>query len=306
MAKNNCLQTSQNVSSFDENYSHSFWRILLILASILSFIILVIYNETNNYDLNNLFGFKSERSKWFYYVWYFIYAWQGLWLIYGLTTILRKSSDDYLYKYPPTMHWLIYTNFIISNILNLCSSLLSNNHYYVLSTFYYFLISISIIISVVQSILQLHDYQREMYYTEKHADIWLLRILVQNGLLVYASWSFIFLLINLKITLVHEFNMSSQMSALILLAALNAKVVINFILENFLFYKYLKFLFSSWLISIVFLIIFIIGFTHTSYNDLTFTCSIITLVNLLILFTIKVFIFLRKEIFHKARLNNSM
>jgi hypothetical protein len=304
MVKKNFLQTSQNLSSFEENYSHSFWRILLIMASILSFIILIIYNRTNDIDLNNILDFENENSELFHFIWYIIYAWQGLWLIYGLTTILRKSSDDYLYKYPPVMHWLIYTNFLITNILNLCSSTLTNNRLYILSTFYYFLILIAILISLVQSILQLHDYQREMYYTEKHADIWILRLLVQNGLLIYASWSFIFFLINLKITLVYEFSMSSQASALIILAALNFKIVINFILENFLFYKYLKFLFSSWLIFILFLIIFLINFKHTSSNYLTFACSIITFANLLILFTIKVIIFLRIEVFYKNRLNN--
>lgn len=307
--KKHILQASpSNWSSLDENYSHSYWRILLIIASISSFAVLIVYNQTNNHDINNLLGFKDNQSEWFYYILYSLYVWQALWLIYGSTTIIRKSSDDYFYKYPPVMHWIVYANFLISNLLNLCGSLLINNRIYILSTFYYFLIFIAIFISLTLSILQLNDYQREMYYTEKHMDIWLIRILVQNGLLFYASWAFIFLLVNLNITLVYEFNVSTQVSSLIMLAALNMKAVLSFVLENCLFYKYLKFLFTSWLLSIVFLIIFIIQFKHSlsSYYDLTFMSSLLTLFNFMTLFIIKVIIFLRKEIFSKNIHNNSM
>ena len=303
--KKQWLQSTSNSSSFDENYSHSYWRILLIILSIFSFIILILYNQINIYDLNNLMGFKNLQSNWFYYIWYSTYAWQALWLIYGLTTILRKSSDDYFYKYPPVMHWLIYTNFLISNLLNLCCSLLANHHIYILSTFYYFLIFIALFISLALSIIQLHDYQREMYYTEKHTDIWMIRILVQNGLLIYLSWSFILLLINLNITLIFEFGISTEISAIVLLIALNLKIIFMFIIENFFLYKYLKFLFSSWLITFAFLFIFIFECTHWLFYDLTFICSIITLTNLVILFLFKVIIFLRNEIFYK-KFDNSL
>ena len=46
-----------------------------------------------------------------------------MWLIYGVTTICRKSSSDYLYKYPPVMHWLIYLNFSVINVLNVITLL---------------------------------------------------------------------------------------------------------------------------------------------------------------------------------------
>jgi hypothetical protein len=69
-------------------------------------------------------------SLWIVDIWIFIFIWQLAWLVYGISTIFRKSSSDYLYKYPPVMHWLIYLNFGIANIINILTLILWNQQQY--------------------------------------------------------------------------------------------------------------------------------------------------------------------------------
>jgi hypothetical protein len=69
---------------------------------------------THSLHYNHTFLAESKLAV---CVWAVIFAWQLLWLAYGVTTIFRKSSSDFLYKYPPVMHWLVYVNFSLANVL---------------------------------------------------------------------------------------------------------------------------------------------------------------------------------------------
>jgi hypothetical protein len=111
-------------------------RIALIVFTILIFLCSIVLNflyitgsslfgvhlfldNTNNL-FNNSKTFLNQ-SHIAVIVWGLIFSWQLSWLCYGISTIFRKSSSDYLYKYPPVMHWLIYFNFSFANILYISS-----------------------------------------------------------------------------------------------------------------------------------------------------------------------------------------
>lgn len=258
-----------SVSTLDENYTHSKRRIALIIITILVFLLSLALNIINatgskvfdldlfpvsSYKVFNVFHTSLASSLWITYMWVLIFAWQAAWLVYGVTTIFRTSSSDYFYKYPPVMHWLIYLNFSITNLLHLVCLGLWTRKLFVFATFYTAFMFISLYIAVSLSLFKLSDYQREMYYTEKTKDVWSIRILVQNGLFMYASWSFIMFLITLSITLTYELNMSKSIVHLIIIGLLLAKLIFYFLIENFAMYNYCKFIFTPWIVYGLFLI----------------------------------------------------
>lgn len=258
-----------SISQLDENYEHSKKRIFLIVSTVLIFLLsltvnivnatgskffgLDIFPETSD-QVFSLFHTDLASTLWITYMWIVIYIWQGAWLVYGVTTIFRKSSSDYFYKYPPVMHWLIYLNFSITNILHLVSLGLWSHKLFGFATFYTAFMFISLYIAVSLSLFKLSDYQREMYYTEKTKDVWIIRILVQNGLFMYAAWSFIMFLITLSITLDWELNMSRDNVHLLITSLLLAKLIVYFLVENFAMYSYCKFIFTPWIVYGLFLI----------------------------------------------------
>lgn len=260
---------SLSVSSSEEKYSHSVWRLTLILITIVIFLVSIFLNTLDSTDSSifgvKIFGHTSYKSFlvnpteltysiWLANFWIVIYIWQLAWLIYGLTTICRKSSSDYLYKYPPVMHWIIYLNFIISNILHVGCIYFWSNNLFILGTSYAFLMFTSLYISGYTSLFKLSDYQREMYYTEKTKDVWCIRVLVQNGTFLYASWSFLMFLFSLEVLLVYKIGISKQTAHLITLGIIAFKLIAYFLIENVFAYKYCKFLLTPWLMIGLFLI----------------------------------------------------
>lgn len=258
-----------SVSTIEENYDHSKRRIALIIFTVLTFLLSLVLNIVNatgskffgldifpqtSYNVFTLFNTNLASSLWITYMWVIIFIWQAAWLVYGVTTIFRKSSSDYLYKYPPVMHWLVYLNFSITNILHLICLTLWSRKLFGFATFYTAFMFISLYIAVTLSLFKLSDYQREMYYTEKTGDVWSIRILVQNGLFMYASWSFVMFLITLAVTLVYELNMSEINVHLIITGLLLVKIVVYFLIENYAVYSYCKFVFTPWLVYGLFLL----------------------------------------------------
>lgn len=83
--------------------------------------------------------------------------------------------------------------------------------------------------------------------------MWSIRFLVQNGLYLYAAWSYIMFLITLDLALVYQFNVPKQTSHLIILILMCTKLILYFIVENFISYKHCKFVFTPWIIYGIFI-----------------------------------------------------
>jgi hypothetical protein len=73
-------------------------------------------------------------------------------------------------------------------------------------------------------------------------------------------------LLNTKIVLSEIFQISADTSILLILVMFAVKVLIYFVVENFLAYKYSKFLFANWLLYFVFLIDSIINLKSQSIS----------------------------------------
>ena len=85
-------------------------------------------------------------------------------------------------------------------------------------------------------------------------DVWSVRILVQNGMVMYASWCFVMFLITLNLSLVYEYKISKEISHIIIIGIILVKMIAYFLIENYLAYAYCKFLFTAWIVYALFLI----------------------------------------------------
>lgn len=262
------LSKSLSVSISEEKYTHSIAKIALIVFSVVTCLLAFVLNIIFHVG-GSIFGFKlfqhslrviSEEnqtdiivSKWYYFLWIIVFLWEMTWLGYGVSTIFRKSSSDYLYKYPPIMHWFVYFNFSLSSLLYIACMIFWSRNLFLIAACYLILVMLGLEIAGFLSFFKLSDYQRELYYTEKISDVWSVRILVQNGLFLFASWAFTLFLISLDQTLVIHINLDKKISHLIILGVLFVKLFIYFLLENLLAYKYCKFVFTPWIVFALFL-----------------------------------------------------
>ncbi|KAJ8418737.1 hypothetical protein AAFF_G00002360 [Aldrovandia affinis] len=73
-------------------------------------------------------------------------------------------------------------------------------------------------------------------------DLWCLRVLVQNGICVYTTWTTIATLINFNIVLSYEAGVSISDGGTVCLSILLTEVITWFILENFVLEKHVRYI----------------------------------------------------------------
>ncbi|XP_059182712.1 uncharacterized protein si:ch211-161h7.5 [Centropristis striata] len=89
----------------------------------------------------------------------------------------------------------------------------------------------------------LHNYGAWLHKYHK-VDLWLHRVLIQNGIAIYATWTTIASLINLTIVLTHHANMSPTDAATVALSVLTAVLFVWFFLENTVLDTHVRYILS--------------------------------------------------------------
>lgn len=87
----------------------------------------------------------------------------------------------------------------------------------------------------------LHNYGAWLSKYHK-VDLWLHRVLVQNGVAIYATWTTIASLLNLTIVLTHNANMSPTNAATVSLSVLTTVLFVWFILESSVLDKHVRYI----------------------------------------------------------------
>ncbi|CAF3474063.1 unnamed protein product, partial [Rotaria sp. Silwood2] len=191
-------------------FQHSCWRIILILLAFISFIITCFFNRLAASGSNGIFTQRAGSishnnlteftpADWTFSIWSIIYCWQAAWLIYAITRIPRKSYINYLYIVPNTLHFTVFVFYIINMILNIGWLFMWDRGYFGWSSIVIFLMFITIIIPMIITHILLQPNRLIYFNSKRKLDIWLVRILVHNGLAVYGTWLYLATLLNLTI-----------------------------------------------------------------------------------------------------------
>ncbi|CAF3755089.1 unnamed protein product [Rotaria sordida] len=243
-------------------FQHSCWRILLILTAFISLTITCFFNSLATSGSNNLFTQRTEGisenhltefspARWTFSIWGIIYIWQALWLIYAVTRIPRKSNISYLYIVPNTLHFVVFVFFIINMILNIGWLFIWDRGYFGWALFIMFFMFITILIPTIITHILLQP-NRSIYFNSKRKlDIWLVRILVHNGLAACSTWLYLATLLNLTIWFSHMYNKdfpSVTDASTAALVFLFVGMIGYFICENIIFYCSLAYTFSPWFV----------------------------------------------------------
>ncbi|CAF1440984.1 unnamed protein product [Rotaria sp. Silwood1] len=245
-------------------FQHSFWRILLILLAFISFIIACIFNRLAASDSNSIFTHRTGSisdnnltefipASWTFSIWGIIYCWQAAWLIYAITRIPRKSYINYLYIVPNTLHSSVFIFYIINMILNIGWLFIWDRGYFGWSSLVMFFMFITILVPMIITHVLLQPNRLIYFNSKRKLDIWLVRILVHNGLAIYSTWLYLATLLNVTIWIVHVHNKNFQLitaTSTAALALVLVGIIFYFICENFIFYFSMAYTFSPWFVMI--------------------------------------------------------
>ncbi|XP_033725764.1 LOW QUALITY PROTEIN: uncharacterized protein LOC117315607 [Pecten maximus] len=240
------------------NRGHSSYRILLILLTCLALGVTLFFNylgsgdagkslgiyESNTGDVSDYFYLEITPAGWTFTIWAFIYAWQIIWLIYGLSTICPEVREWYLH--------ISTSGYASCNIYCLHSQLGFNVGWMVLFDRKYInislpdaaLMALTLYIILIISCRAVHNNISSLIKDGAGKEAWFIRFFLQNGIAFYATWVTVATHLNVAMVMHYSGGVANDISCTTALGLLIFFVILWFLTETILLDVYTRYVFS--------------------------------------------------------------
>lgn len=200
-------------------------------------------------DISRHFELEMTPAAKTFSIWGVIFSWQLCWMFYCITNTFRSGAEANI----------LSNNFFIAFIFNIALITVWLFTWARKEGFISFIVillgQISLDIAIASACVDLKDFlDKQTLYDYGYSDVWLQRLLVQNGLLFYGSWTTIATLINFAIVLSYYMGLSTRAASLISLSLLGTLASMWFALENFVFLSYTEYTFTAYIVLMIALI----------------------------------------------------
>lgn len=221
---------------------NSLSRIFLLIVCAVVFVAVLVVNalagagrgpfHTSTGNVSGRYETGITPAGWTFSIWGVIYTWLSLMVVYLTSYVCRGSWAQCLLPYAFYFCWL-------SNmVMNMIWLLVWDRELMLAALVLLILIAFSNY-SALFFVCYATDYYGLWLKTYHRRDLACLRILVQNGLAVYTTWTSIASLINFSLVL-HLWGVDKSTAATASLCILFAEVVVWFILENWLLDRWVR------------------------------------------------------------------
>ncbi|XP_037613524.1 uncharacterized protein LOC119480938 [Sebastes umbrosus] len=230
---------------------HNSGRLAVIAVSVVGFAISLVFNGlsvvgvgpyvTTTANVSAVFDTQITPSGWTFNIWSVIYVWLTAMIIYIVAGLCRKNGNGYVYCSPPVLPY----GFFISWCLNLCFNigwlLVWDRGEMIIALVFLVLVILTNYSMICFICHGLHVYGAWLKKYHR-VDLWLIRVLVQNGVMIYTTWTTIATLINLSIVLTYDVKLSPADAATISYSVLAVVLAVWFVLENFVLDKHVRYI----------------------------------------------------------------
>ncbi|XP_060070133.1 uncharacterized protein LOC132550133 [Ylistrum balloti] len=243
---------------------HSGYRISLILISVLVFGVTLFFNylgsgegkalgiyESSTGDVSDYFYLEITPASWTFSIWFFIYIWQIIWLIYGLSTICRKSdSGIYIYQLP-VMPPAIYIIYILNLGLNVAWMILFDRKYIEIALADIILVTLTLYVILGISCRAVHNNLSVLIKDGAGKEAWFIRFFLQNGVAFYATWVTVATHLNVAMVMHYSGGVANDIACTTVLGMLLFFVISWFLSENILLDNYTRYMFSPYIVLVI-------------------------------------------------------
>ncbi|XP_040922246.1 uncharacterized protein LOC121200807 [Toxotes jaculatrix] len=232
---------------------HNISRLIAVVLALIFFIITMVFTAlagpgiypflSSTANISDEFVTQITPAGWTFTIWSIIYTFLALMSLYLLSGIFRKNAYGYVYCSPPVLPHGFFVVFCLNLGLNIGWLLLWDRRLMAAALVFLILIALTNYVVIFFSCYGLHNYGAWLNKYHK-VDLWLHRVLIQNGVAVYATWTTIASLVNLAIVLNYNANMSQTDAATVSLSILTVVLLVWFVLENSVLDKHVRFILS--------------------------------------------------------------
>ncbi|KAG7524420.1 hypothetical protein JOB18_011624 [Solea senegalensis] len=230
---------------------HNLPRLAAILLSLVCYAISLVFNglsavgidpyTSTTGNVSAVFDTQITPSGWTFSIWSVIYIWLTAMIIYILSGLCRKNGYGYVYCSPAVLPYGFYICWCLNLGCNIGWLLVWDRGIMIAALVFLVLVictNYSMICFVCHG---LHIYGPWLKKYHK-VDLWLIRVLVQNGVMIYTTWTTLATLINLTIVLTYEVKMSPTEAATVAYSILTAVLLVWFLLENLVLDKHVRYI----------------------------------------------------------------
>ncbi|XP_075994164.1 uncharacterized protein LOC142988787 [Genypterus blacodes] len=230
---------------------HQISLVVAIVVSVLVFVGALVFNALagrgtypfleSTGNISKAFETQITPAGWTFTIWSVIYIWLIALLVYILSGLCRKNAYGYVYCSPPVLPHGFFLIWCFNFGVNVGWLFLWDRRSMAAALSLLLLITFLNYAMISFSCHGLHIYGAWLNKYHK-VDLWLHRVLIQNGLAIYATWTTIASLINLTIELTLDANMSQTNAATVALGVLVAVLFVWFMLENTVFDRHVRYI----------------------------------------------------------------
>ncbi|XP_070574947.1 uncharacterized protein [Ptychodera flava] len=179
-------------------------------------------------------------------IWGVIYTWLMAMLIYCQTTLCRTNKTGPVYLYPQVLTATFYAVFILVLFTNISWLLLWDRELLQYSSAMCALMLVSLIVCLATSHKELYNNLEALRQNDQQDDINAIRVLVHNGVAIYASWVVVATFLNLCTVLVYWVGAEMETACVICLTIITVAIIAWFIVENFVIEKYARYTLTNY------------------------------------------------------------
>ncbi|GAB1610504.1 uncharacterized protein LOC115221566 [Argonauta hians] len=246
--------------AMQQNYLRLFAILCANLAFILSATIATLagnprlhsslFNQTIS-EVSRKYSSSITPAPQTFIIWSVIYLWQVIWLVYGMSLVCRRQSGNLLYVFPPILTTTFYFAYAANNVFTIAWTFVWTRELLGVSLAMLVGAVLCLYLSLYCVFKNLYKFLNLLYKEGLGTDVWLMRLVVQNGLAMYATWSTFATLLNFTIVLFEDFGIDKNMAGTVTLALAALFMLLWFMLDCIILDKYVRYTFTPYVVLIV-------------------------------------------------------
>ncbi|KAG9278455.1 hypothetical protein AMEX_G6331 [Astyanax mexicanus] len=231
---------------------HDLLRILVTVLFVLAYVVVLAVNALagsgkgpflrSTGNVSGLYETEITPAGWAFSIWGFLYTWLLLMNIYIVTWFCRRTSTGWMYCSPAILPYGFFISWVVNMILNCAWLLLWDRELMIPALVVLALIAFTNYFIIYFSCVGLQAHGARLKQNHP-ADLCCIRVLVQNGIAAYATWTTIATLLNLAVVLGLG-SVSPTNAGTVSLCLLLLEVIVWFAVENFVVEKHVRYILS--------------------------------------------------------------
>jgi len=210
--------------------------------------------QSNQANLSDLFYLSVTPAGWTFSIWGVIYTFQVLWVILSILSIFKRGTQGYLYLTPGVLPASLFLLYIAANSMNIAWLFAFDRQVLELALVCLLAIAVPLWVLLALSIRALHHHKGQMQKEFHRGWTIAIRICLQNGIAMYATWTSIATLLNLAHVMVYRGNVSEASGSTTVLSLLLVELIVFTLIDYGIIDRYFRYLMTPYITFIVALI----------------------------------------------------